>query len=83
VCEIGNGCNVNNRELLLTAAANRSLDLSRSLTEKCAQLADLQLIDSNSSSNCSSYLVSEKYSLPSSDDQVTGMNGTSTSVSLR
>jgi len=33
----------------LTAAANRSLDMSRSLTEKCARLADLQLVDDSSS----------------------------------
>lgn len=45
-------------ESSLTAVANKSLDMSRSLTEKCVQLADLQLADEtgpllSNSANCS------------------------------
>ena len=44
-------------ELSLTAVANKSIDMSRSLTEKCVQFADLQLgddVDSSSSDSVSS-----------------------------
>ena len=33
------------REFSLMAIANRSLDMSRSLTERCSKFADLQLVD--------------------------------------